>query len=190
MRQCTQNLCSQCTLCSLRHEYTAVYSEVKTSCARDVFTLSTVHVHCIPYPKLTYMYSLQWMCTAVRPSIRMLCTGCWLDRKKSLRHPRPGSCVGTKRWSIWRRKVLPGFYIHKSKEMKNRSGIYDCVQIRHGLYIQCMYLFSAGRPVLRYFCLSQRGVNMLFIRPSDVTNSEHKLRQFSNSLTFYFRILA
>ena len=37
--------------------------------------------------------------------------------------------------------------------------------------------------------LWQSGVNVLFIRPSDVTNSEHKLRQFSNSLTFYFRIL-
>ena len=31
-------------------------------------------------------------------------------------------------------------------------------------------------------------MNVLFIRTSDVTNSEHKLRQFS--ITFYFRILA
>ena len=37
--------------------------------------------------------------------------------------------------------------------------------------------------------LWQNGVNVLFIRPNDVTNSEHKLRQFSNSLTFYFRSL-
>ena len=32
-------------------------------------------------------------------------------------------------------------------------------------------------------------MNVLFIRTSEITNSEHKLRQFSNSLTFYFRIL-
>ena len=35
----------------------------------------------------------------------------------------------------------------------------------------------------------QSEVNVLFIRPSDITYSEHKLRQFSNSPTFYFRIL-
>ena len=39
------------------------------------------------------------------------------------------------------------------------------------------------------FVLWQRGVNVLFIRPSDVTNSKLKLRRFFNSLTFYVRIL-
>ena len=60
--------------------------------------------------------------------------------------------------------------------------------MRHVLqYIQCLFRHSAGRPVL--IVLSQHGVNVLFIRPSDVTNSEHKLRQFSSYLTFFFRIL-
>ena len=37
--------------------------------------------------------------------------------------------------------------------------------------------------------LWQSEVIVLFVRPSDVTNSEYKLRKFSNSLTFYFKIL-
>ena len=63
-------------------------------------------------------------------------------------------------------------------------------------YICIMYFTSSVCIVTRrdvqfsdIMVLSQSGVNVLFIRPSDVTNNEHKLRQFSNSLTFYFRIL-
>ena len=62
-------------------------------------------------------------------------------------------------------------------------------------YICVMYFVSwlggtstSSSQILLY-CMWQSGVNVLFIRKSDVTNSKHKLRQFSNSLTFYFRIL-
>ena len=63
-------------------------------------------------------------------------------------------------------------------------------------YICAMYCTSIVCIVTRrdvqfsdMIVLWQSEVNVLFIRPSDVTNSEHKLRQFSISLTFYFRIL-
>ena len=66
-----------------------------------------------------------------------------------------------------------------------RSGIYICVQMRHVLYIKYLYRHSAGRPVLRYFCTVTKWSVCIIIPLSDVTNSEHKLRQFSLSQTMY-----
>ena len=58
------------------------------------------------------------------------------------------------------------------------------------VYLVFVSSLGGTSAVLRYYCtVTLSGMNVLFIRPSDVTNSEHKLRQFSNSLTFYFRIL-
>ena len=53
---------------------------------------------------------------------------------------------------------------------------------------------SGGWKLISIYFLKSSSVLMicytgvLFIQQSDVTNSEDKLRQFSNSLTFYFRI--
>ena len=86
--------------------------------------------------------------------------------------------------------TMPGIKRYmKLTSLEYRSGNEDCVRMRHVLYIQCLYRHSAGRPVLSIIVLWQSGVNVLFIRPSDVTNSEHKLHKLSNFLTFYFRIL-
>ena len=74
--------------------------------------------------------------------------------------------------------------------LEYRSGNEDCVHMRHVLYIQCLYRHSMGRPVLRYYCtVTKWSECFVYIRPSDVTNNVHKLRQFSNSLTIYFRIV-
>ena len=78
------------------------------------------------------------------------------------------------------------FVLSVGKVIQYRCGNEDCVQIRHVLFIQCLYRHSAGRPVLiDIIVLWQSGVNEFFIPLSDVTNSEHKLRQFCISQTMY-----
>ena len=73
-----------------------------------------------------------------------------------------------------------------SKVTEYRSGIYDSIKMRHVHPVFVSSLGGTSSSQILLYC-DQSGVNVLFIRPSDVSNSEHKLRQFS--LTFYFRIL-
>ena len=51
--------------------------------------------------------------------------------------------------------------------LEYRSGIYDCVQIRHALYIECLYRHSAGRPVLRYYCTVTKWSECIFFYPAE-----------------------
>ena len=75
--------------------------------------------------------------------------------------------------------------------LEYRSGNKDCVHMRHGLYIQCLYRHSPGCRDVQFsdlIVLWQSGVNVLIIYLAG-WRYQHLLRQFSNFLTFYFRIL-
>ena len=58
-------------------------------------------------------------------------------------------------WSIMdynSSRIIPHVHIPKAKCWNIIIGINDCVQMRHVLYIRCLYRHSAVRPVLRYYC--------------------------------------
>ena len=87
-------------------------------------------------------------------------------------------CFGTS-WTIAAEMMRWGYLVHRlnTTSLEYRSGIYDCVHMRHALVHQ-VFVSSLGGTSSSQILLY-----------CDVINSEHKLRQFSNSLTFYSRIL-
>ena len=78
-------------------------------------------------------------------------------------------------------------YLTLYKVIEYRSGIYDCIQMRPVLYSTSSVCIVTRRDFQfsDMIVLWQSGVNILFIPLSDVTNSEHKLLQFSIFQTMY-----